>query len=176
MSLFEIDAEKLQWINGESEDQDDLCLHGEAVCKIGEEIFVYNATVSATALYLLKTLTEDHIIYQENQMLPCCGHCMVPNDELTKVDILGCCNGIDWSVLHEGDKIKMITEKENVIVMDLEEYRKKVFAFADKIENFYNSCKPKNLPNEFEKNCYIAFWNEWHRRRGRQNFPLLYHK
>ena len=34
------------------------------------EKFHIDATVSATALYLLKTLTEEHIIYEDNQMLP----------------------------------------------------------------------------------------------------------
>lgn len=34
------------------------------------EKFHIDATVSATALYLLTTLTEEHIIYEDNQMLP----------------------------------------------------------------------------------------------------------
>lgn len=73
MDVFKIMVENLEWINEEKDDPNDLCLHGDAVAKIGEEIFEYSATVSATALYLLKTLTQDHIINEENQMLPAAG-------------------------------------------------------------------------------------------------------
>ena len=41
--------------------------------KIGNEVLEREATVSATVLYFLKTLTEDHLIYEDNPMLPCCG-------------------------------------------------------------------------------------------------------
>lgn len=105
--MFRIDADHLGWINTGKDDREDLCLHGRAVVCIGERTLEYYATVSATALYLLKTLTED-----------------------------------------------------------LNEYRKEVLQFADKIETFYQSSLPKILPeDEFECNGYLAFWNEWHRRR-----------
>ena len=53
------------------------------------------------------------------------------------------------------------------ITVPLEEYRREVYKFADKIEGYYKQCSPKNMPdNEFERNGYIAFWNEWHRRRN----------
>lgn len=165
MDVFKIMVENLEWINGEKDDPNDLCLHGDAVAKIGEEIFEYSATVSATALYLLKTLTQDHIINEENQMLPCCGHFMIPNDDLTNVDIYGCPNGIDWTVLHDGDNIKLITESGRETVISLDEYQKEVFRFADEIEDFYKECSSKNLSNEYERDCYYAFWNEWHKRR-----------
>lgn len=98
-------------------------------------------------------------------MLPCCGHLLITNEELTEVDICGCPNGIDWSVIHDGDNIKMITESQNETVISLEEYRQKVYAFADKIENYYNSCTPKLPEDDFDAKGYTAFWNEWHRRR-----------
>ena len=47
------------------------------------------------------------------------------------------------------------------------DYKEEVFRFADKVEALYNSCAPKEVPeNEFRRNGYIAFWNEWHRRRN----------
>ena len=70
--LFSIDVKNLYWI-GETNKEEDLCLHGYATVKIGNETFEYDATVSSTALYLLKSLNEDHKIYESNQMLPCCG-------------------------------------------------------------------------------------------------------
>lgn len=167
MNVFKITIENLEWIDGKEDNPDDLCLHGDAVAKIGEEIFRYNATVSATALYLLKTLTQDHIMNEDNQMLPCCGHFMIPDNDLTNVDICGCPNGIDWTVLHDKDRIKIITESGRETTIHMEEYQKEVFRFADKIEDFYNKCSPKNLSNEYDRDCYYAFWNEWHRRRGK---------
>ena len=169
MRKFEIRAENLRWINGDEDDADDLCLHGHTMAKIGDECFEYEATVSATALYLLKSLTEDHIIYQDNQMLPCCGHFIIPNDDLTNVEIAGCPNGIDWSVIHDGENVRLITDSGKETVVKLEEYRQEVYKFADMIESYYMKCTPKNLSEDdygFDKNCYTAFWNEWHRRRA----------
>ena len=78
MAKFMIDTTKLYWIDGSADDPEDLCLHGHAIADFGEERLEYDCTVSATALYLLKTLTEDHIIYEDKQLLPCCGHFYVP--------------------------------------------------------------------------------------------------
>ncbi len=167
MGNFKIDADNLTWIGGRVNDAEDLCLHGHAVATIGGKILEYDATVSATALYLLKSLTEDHIIYKGNQMLPCCGFSMYAKNDLTEVDIMGCPNGIDWTVLHEGDKVRLITEEGEETVVDLEDYRHEVFRFADKIEAFYESATPKIMPKDrIDREGYDAFWNEWRRRRG----------
>lgn len=75
-------------------------------------------------------------------------------------------NGIDWQVEHIDDKIKITTENDNVVMVDIDDYKKAVFEFVDKVEKFYKSCKKKILPDdEYDKNGYIAFWNEWERRR-----------
>lgn len=166
MGIFRIDADHLCWINGTEDDPEDLCLHGHAVALIGEEKLEYEATISATALYLLKSLTENHIIYEDNQMLPCCGFFYIPDETLSNVTISGCPNGIDWSVIHEDDVVRLILGNGQEQRISLEDYRKEVFRFADKIERFYQSCAPKILPDDpFDRNGYLAFWNEWHRRR-----------
>ena len=166
MGVFQIDAEDFQWIDGKKDNPTDLCLHGQAVAVIGTETFKYKATISATALYLLKTLTEDHIIYEDNQMLPCCGHFIIPNEDLTNVDICGCPNGIDWSVIHIGNNVKLITDSGKETEVSLEEYRREVLKFADKVEEFYKKCTPKDFSgDEYEEMAYRAFWNEWNRRK-----------
>ena len=166
---FSIYADNLTWINDNKDDPEDLCLHGHAVVMIGNQKLEYEATVSATALYLLKTLTEDHVIFEDNQMLPCCGHFMIPNEELDTVKIIGCPNGIDWSVIHNSDdSVTLELEDGTKEIVAITDYEKQVYCFADKIENFYLSCSPKVMPKDpFDKNGYIAFWNEWHRRRGK---------
>ena len=52
---FSIYADNLTWINDNKDDPEDLCLHGHAVVIIGNHKLEYEATVSATALYLLNT-------------------------------------------------------------------------------------------------------------------------
>ena len=163
--MFNIDVFNMSWIT-DGDDPDDLCVHGDMVAVIGNEKFEFNGTVSSTALYLLKTLTENHLIGEENQMMPCCGHCLIANETLDTVQIMGCDNGVDWEVTHINDKIKIKTETENEVLINFDEYKNAVFYFADKVEAFYKNSLNKNLPDdEFDKNGYIAFWNEWNRRR-----------
>lgn len=168
MSKFKINVDNMHWTDGKADDPEDLCLHGHAVAIIGDEKLEYDATISATALYLLKSLTQDHIIYKENQMLPCCGFSIIANEELSNVDICGCPNGIDWSVIHEEDYVKLILDNGKEEVIPFRDYQLEVYKFADQVEQFYQSCTPKIMPqDEFDRNGYLAFWNEWYRRRGK---------
>ncbi|WP_243129204.1 hypothetical protein [Hathewaya massiliensis] len=161
----------LYWLNGEKDDPDDLCLHGDVSVKIGEEVVAdsYSCTVSSTAIYLLKSIEEDHILEESsNQMLPCCGFFVIPHDTEDTVEICGCPNGIDWSVLHRNGKVKLITEKGHEVEIELNAYKKVVFDFVDEIKSFYDKCSPKNIPTEeFDYNGYIKFWKEWSGRRSR---------
>lgn len=169
MGIFKINAYSLHWIDGidSKDDPEDLCLHGWAVVFIGKAKLTYESTVSSTALYLLKSLTEEHIINKsDNQMLPCCGHFMVADDTLDNVRIYGCPNGIDWTVKHIGDDVILILDDGTEEKVSFEEYKREVFRFADTIEEFYSRCSPKELDNSYEHDCYTAFWNEWHRRRN----------
>lgn len=167
MEKFRIDATDLCWIDKSADNADDLCLHGHAIVCIGNERLEFDATVSATALYLLKTLTEEHIIHEDNQMLPCCGHFYVPDANLENVTIIGCNSGIDWTVRHSDKDVILLLESGAEITIPLDEYRKEVYKFADKMEAYYKRCSPKNVPSdEFTHNGYLAFWNEWHRRRN----------
>ena len=103
---------------------------------------------------------------ENNQMIPCCGHTLLPNEDLTEVVIIGCPNGIDWTAEQVNGGVKITTEsgKETFVPMDV--YRAEVFRFADRVEAFYNLCAPKKPYDEFERKGYTAFWNEWHRRRA----------
>ena len=164
---FSINATNFKWIDGSKDNAEDLCLHGHAIVQIGKRQLEYDATISATALYLLKTLTENHIINTDNQLLPCCGFSLFPNDAMDNVTIVGCDNGIDWSVTHDGNNVILELEDGTKESVSIEEYKSEVFKFADKIEAFYKSCTPKIMPNDkYSQNGYIAFWNEWHRRRN----------
>lgn len=163
MCNFHIDADRLRWLEG-CEDTD-LCLHGNARAVIGERTLEYeDCTVSAAALYLLKSLTEDHIIHKDLQMLPCCGFCIHPCDE-ENVFIVGCNSGEDWTVRHTAEGVELILEDGYSVTVSPEDYRREVLAFARKIEDFYTS-HPRRLPrDQWERDAYGLFWKEWRRRK-----------
>ena len=167
---FSIQYEDFEWLGGTADDPEDLCLHGMASVLVGAESFSYPCCVSAAALRMLKTLTEDHEVTNSGeQMLPCCGHSMIANDARDSVAIIGCDNGIDWTVRHENGGIRLITATGRQALIDKVLYRKEVLRFADAVEAFYQSCKPKILPeDEIGREGYQVFWNEWHRRRAKR--------
>ena len=163
MNLFTIDATDLSWLDGC--DDTDLCLHGNATATIGERTLEYDCTVSATALYLLKSLTEDHILNEDNQMLPCCGFFLIPDKRGENVTISGCNNGEDWTIRHIPGAVELILEDGYTVTVPMEEYRQEVLAFVQKIEDFY-TVHPRILPkDEWDRNAYLTFWREWHRRK-----------
>ncbi|MBO5005974.1 MAG: hypothetical protein J6C89_00870 [Clostridia bacterium] len=164
--MFKLDAYDFEWICGDKDDPKDGCLHGRALMQTESFTVEDIATVSATALYLLRTLTEDHICGEGAQMFPCCAHFMVPDDDIQNVWIDHCDIGVDWTVLHRDGNVKIILKSGEETEVDFKIYQEEVFRFADKIEAYYNSCSPKQFDDEFKRNAYIAFWNEWHRRRN----------
>ena len=106
---FQIKADSFLWIGGVEDDPQDLCLHAHVTVRIGDRILEDNGTVSATALYLLKSLTEDKIMSPNDiQMIPFCGHFWIANEDLSQVTIIGCDQGTDWSIIHEGDRVRLV--------------------------------------------------------------------
>ena len=164
MANFHIDAENLHWLEGiEASDQ---CLHGHGIAVIGERRLEYGCTVSATALYLLKSLTEDHMIYEDNQLLPCCGFFLIPDQAEENVYISGCPNGIDWTVRHTAGGVELILEDGYAVTVPMDEYRREVLAVVQKIEDFYNAAPPRPVPeDDFDRKGWQTFWREWHRRK-----------
>jgi hypothetical protein len=170
-NTFEIRILQLHWITN-VDDPTDLCAHGHVFVRIGDEVVAdidsLNVTVSATALYLMRTITEDYTKGDyASQLLPCCGHFMVADDDNGVVKIFGCRNGIDWTIIHtEENKIKHISENGQEATIDKESYKKIVFSFADQVDNFYKTSLPKTLPtDEFDKKAYSTFWKEWRQLR-----------
>jgi len=166
MGIFKIKADDFAWIGGATDDPQDLCLHGHVTVQFGDTVLEDHGTVSATALYLLKTLSQDKIMAPHDiQMIPCCGHTLIANENLTEVVISGCDTGMDWSTVHEGNTVRLILPSGQEEVVTLRDYRQTVLAFAEEVKRFYDACTPKELPrNAFDRNGYIAFWNEWRRR------------
>jgi hypothetical protein len=164
---FDIKLFDLHWIE-DLDDPTDLCAHGHVFVKIGDEIVAdkdsLDVTVSATALYLMRTLKGN---YKKDdyasQLLPCCGHFIIADDDNEFVNICGCPSGIDWTIIHTNDnKIKHISDNGQEATIDIEQYKKMVLGFADQVENFYKTSLPKTIPiDDFDKKGYLMFWKEW---------------
>ena len=168
--MFSIEIKRLYWLGDNDDEPMDLCLHGELSVRIGDELIEASCTVSVTALYLLRTLTEDYTpgCYHPgcSQIMPCCGHTMFANEKTESVEILGCGYGEEWAVHHARKSVELMTEQGTRTLVPLEEYRETVLAFADQVLAYYMQCRPKILPEEdFERDGYLAFWREWARRR-----------
>ena len=166
MSIFKLELTKAYWINENEDDPEDLCLHGDVTAVIDNNIINESCTVSAAAMHMLRSLTEDHNIDEnatDGLMLPCCGHFMVAGDD--GVFISGCGNGTDWSVKHMENDILLILSNGDEAIVSSKDYREEVIRFADQVENFYNSCSPKVFSDDFDQNGYTSFWNEFHRRK-----------
>ena len=77
---FEIKIIRQHWLADDGlDDKGDLCSHGSVFIRIADEVLEdekFEAwTLSATGLYLLRTLYQDYKIGQfGNQLVPCCGH------------------------------------------------------------------------------------------------------
>lgn len=165
---FEIKIIDLYWLE-HIDDPVDLCAHGHVYVRIKDEILSdkdsLEITISATALYLMRTLKNN---YKKNdyasQLLPCCGHFITIDDnQEDRVHIHGCLSGIDWTIIHTEDgKVKHTSESGKVAMIDRETYREMVLAFADEVEDFYKKSLPKNLPEDkFDRSAYLTFWKEW---------------
>ena len=172
MDAFRMEASRFYWLKDDGrDDPDDLCLHGHVIVHFGGIALETDCTVSAAALRLLKTLEEDHLFRgDDEQMLPCCGFFLLPSDDLQTVTYIGgCSDGVDWAVLHEDGCIRIVLADGRAFAIDPDEYQAEVFRFADSVQVYYASCQPKTLPDdEPDRSGWIAFRNEWNRRRHPQ--------
>src|SRR6516162_2069687 len=133
---------KLRWIQGAADDPKDLCAHGDVEFRIGDGVLLdptngKDLTVSAAALYLLRTLSVPHTRDAPvgDHLFPCCGFCMLALPGREDVFICGCPNGEDFEVLHEvsaaGVVIRAGDGREWRIPWP--EWRAAVFGFADSV-------------------------------------------
>jgi hypothetical protein len=167
---------RLRWIQGAADDPKDLCAHGDMDFRIGDDVLLDDSkgkdlTVSAAALYLLRSLSVPHTDESSDgeNLFPCCGFNMWDVARQEDVVISGCPNGVDFEVLHE-------PSNQNVIIrasdgrewrVACSEWRVAVLAFADRVSEFYAACSPKQ-PTDDDAPGFTKFMAEWERRRGQQ--------
>lgn len=167
---FDIKVLRQHWVKDDGKDNpEDLCSHGEIYLRIGDKELSNKGTgswtLSSTALYLMRTVNRDYEIGEyASQLIPCCGHFfMVDENKDGFAIIMGCPNGIDWTIRHIGtDQIQHISENGEEGIIGKNEYRKLVIEFVSQVEKFYEKSKPKVIPkDEFDRKGYEVFWSEW---------------
>jgi hypothetical protein len=176
MNQFSIQILEMSWL-GEYNFENDLCAHGKVKVIIGDEIIAGNDitedfTISSTALFLLRTLERNHTKEnnEEEFLLPHCGHTFYYFGVMKEVLVMGCNIGIDWEVIHENGKVILKTESGNKTTIDFNIYKSIVLNFVDKVNEFYLESDTKILPEDnYDRNGYLEFWNEWRTRRQKWN-------
>ena len=170
---FSVWVENLCWIDGSPDDRGDLCAHGDVTVLVGDITLRDACCTSASAMRMLRTLSNDHAIEKSDlgqQMLPCCGFNLYADESLETVYISGCVNGVDYAVSLLGETVVIATEDGRQRTVLFEDYRREVLCFARQVEAFYNQCPPRILPDDhFDRDGYTAFWNEWKRRMAEED-------
>lgn len=141
----------------------DCCIHGKVIFKIGDKLLSDDTEwcVSASAYRFLHTLFENHFMGTEDFLIPCCGHMMIPSEDKKSVSIIGCGNGMDFSIIHEGENITITTQDNNEYMVSFVDYKNAVLSFAKQVADFYQSNPPRQFEDDFEKDGYSAFVTEW---------------
>src|SRR5262249_9530414 len=149
----------------------DLCAHGGVLVTQDDRVLVddrgENWTLSAAALFLLRSLVSDHTPQSRvgDQLFPCCGHAMYVQDASDDVVIVGCPRGRDWQVQHRAEKVVLVFEGERQVSIPEADWREAVLGFSDAVEAFYASCAEKQHLDPDEAAGYKAFRAEWRRRK-----------
>lgn len=167
----------LHWIEGTADEPADLCAHGQVDFRLGNDILVDSGTcpkvtVSAAAMYLLRTLSRAHTKQEPvgDALFPCCGHAMWDVDGEQDVVLQGCGAGVDFEILHAPEEPRCaIRSDAGAWRLQSSAWQAAVFQFADRVSAFYATSSPKR-PSADDAAGFRKFVAEWERRRG---LPLL---
>jgi hypothetical protein len=166
---------KLSWIKGAPDDPADICAHAHVDFRVGDDQLVdpdrdMEVTVSASALYLMRTLDRDHTKQSPvgEQLFPCCGFAMYDEGRSPDVLILGCPSGIDFEVRHGPGRDHVIVRAGDGREWRIasRDWQSAVFSFVDAVSDFFATATPKT-PSAGDEPGFRKFVAEWGRRRGR---------
>ena len=162
---MELLAQDLYFFGNSTKEQAyDCCTHGKIIFKVDDHLLSDNSEwcVSASAYRFLHSLFENHTTETEDFLIPCCGHTLIPSEDKTSVDIIGCPNGIDFNITHEQGRVTIGTVDNVVYDVPFSDYKDAVLSFAKQVMDFYNSNPPREFADEFAKEGFSAFVTEWY--------------
>lgn len=160
----------LHWL-GSADDPADLCAHSGVEFSIGKATLVKPSdgewTVSAAALYLLRTLSQSHTRQRPiaEHLFPCCGNGIFEVEGQNDVEIVGCNSGIDFEVVQIDDEVILTAKDGSQYRVAVSDWRRAVREFSDAVQAFYEASSPKDPENDWEQSGFRKFRSEWSRRR-----------
>jgi hypothetical protein len=174
-SLFDLQILETFWLS-DTRTEYDLCAHGKVRVTLGSHSFVNeSATISATALVLLRSLERNHSeqFPLGEHLLPCCGHFLIYTKEMKEVLISGCFSGDNWAIIHQQNTVLLKMENGSNTIVSFSAYKQTVLRFVDQVEQFYENSPKKVLPEEdFDRVGYLRFWKEWRLHRAKWSLDL----
>ena len=148
----------------------DCCVHGRLYLKIGSQIVSAGDsewTLSTAAFNFLRTIFENHDSAHEEDLIPCCGFNMWPDDSLKDgLYIPNCGNGIDWSVEHEADTLAHRLSANVTLYTSKKVWARAVCDFADEVFAYFQTAWPKVIDNEEDRTGFNRFIKLWQERRS----------
>ena len=168
-----LSADNLKWLNTDDDSPGDLCAHSTVRFSIdGLDIVTPEDewTVSASAIYLLRTLDRDHTKNEPvgQHLFPCCGHSMYDTADSNDVLIVGCPNGIDATIEHINDNIRITADNGESRIVSKSEWKNAVLKFSAAIRKFYDSSVEKIPGDDVARDGFNKMMLEWERRHLRQ--------
>ena len=171
MGLIILRPTGLHWINDSGDNPFDLCAHAGVEFQIEREILISPSdgvwTVSAAALYLLRTWSQPHKKAEGIgvQLFPCCGNGIFEVEGQDDVVVIGCNSGIDFDVVQLGEEILLAAEDGTEYRAAVADWRRAVCQFSDAVRAFYEVSSRKKPAYAAERRAYEKFLAEWSRRR-----------
>ena len=171
--MITLSADNLTWLNTDDDCPEDLCAHGTVQFSInGLEIVTPSDewTVSASAIYLLRTLERNHTKDTPvgEHLFPCCGFSLHEVDGSDDVLIIGCPNGIDATIEHLDDKIRITAASGDSRTVAKSVWVEAVFQFSDSVRGFYDKSAEKIPGDDVARDGFNRMLLEWERRHPRQ--------
>lgn len=160
---------RLHWIDAFPDDPADLCAHSPVHVEVNGALFVKpedgDCTVSASVIYLLRTLSEPHNSTSRvgEHLFPCCGAMLSGGGP--DVDIIGCPGGSDFAVERHQDVVTLSQPDGVVAEVPFRDWRDAVCLFADTVRAFYERSPPRQPCDDIDAEAFRAFLAEWERRR-----------
>ena len=174
---FQIEITEQGWLGTPNGDYDpavvDLCTHGDIRLVVGGEIIAAGGGgdgygISEAALGLLRTVGSDYERTEDPD-----GDRLIPHGCGTTL-MMGCGIGIDWSVRHLGDQVRLSevvrydsADGANAIrypglevQVASSDYGAEIVAFAEHAKEPFQGLK-KSFSDRRDRREYKAFWKEY---------------
>jgi hypothetical protein len=117
--------------------------------RIGDSVLVEPSngewTVSAAAIYLLRTLSQQHTEQDPitEYLFPCCGFDFFEVEGQDDVQIVGCPSGIDFEVLRVDDEVIVTGQDGTQYRVGFSDWKNAVCEFSDSVRAFCSASSPK---------------------------------